>query len=90
MCVRGGGQGGGARGGVPVDRQTEINNNWLRLISTRVPGYLRPKIIVYPGSQSSSILDTLVSTVAIFFFVGLWSQSADKLTIHSIPCSWIL
>jgi hypothetical protein len=23
-----------------------------------------------------------------FFFVGLWSQSADKLTIHSIPCSW--
>jgi hypothetical protein len=25
-----------------------------------------------------------------FFFVGLWSQSADKLTIHSIPCSWIL
>jgi hypothetical protein len=25
-----------------------------------------------------------------FFFVGLWSQSADKLTIHSIPCSWVL
>ncbi len=28
-----------------------------------------------------------------FFFVvvvGLWSQSANKLTIHSIPCSWIL
>ena len=24
-----------------------------------------------------------------FFVVGLWSQSADKLTIHSIPCSWI-
>jgi hypothetical protein len=24
------------------------------------------------------------------FVVGLWSQSADKLTIHSIPCSWIL
>ncbi len=22
-----------------------------------------------------------------FFFVGLWSQSADKLTIHSVPCS---
>jgi hypothetical protein len=21
-----------------------------------------------------------------YFFVGLWSQSADKLTIHSIPC----
>jgi len=26
----------------------------------------------------------------IFLFFGLWSQSADKLTIHSIPCSWIL
>jgi hypothetical protein len=25
-----------------------------------------------------------------FFFVGLWSQLADKLTIYSIPCSWIL
>ncbi len=25
-----------------------------------------------------------------FFFFGLWSQSADKLTIHSLPCSWIL
>ncbi len=25
----------------------------------------------------------------IYFFVGLWSQLADKLTIHSIPCSWI-
>jgi hypothetical protein len=24
-----------------------------------------------------------------FFFFGLWSQLADKLTIHSIPCSWI-
>ncbi len=24
------------------------------------------------------------------FFVGLWSQLALKLTIHSIPCSWIL
>ncbi len=26
----------------------------------------------------------------LFFclFVWLWSQSADKLTIHSIPCSW--
>jgi len=22
--------------------------------------------------------------------VGLWSQLADKLTIHSIPCIWIL
>jgi hypothetical protein len=27
-----------------------------------------------------------------FFFLafGFWSQSADKLTIHSLPCSWIL
>ncbi len=25
-----------------------------------------------------------------FFVVGLWSQLVDKLTIHSIPCSWIL
>ncbi len=24
-----------------------------------------------------------------FCFFGLWSQSAGKLTIHSIPCSWI-
>ncbi len=25
-----------------------------------------------------------------FFFYGLWSQSAGKLTIHSLPWSWIL
>jgi hypothetical protein len=25
-----------------------------------------------------------------FFDFGFLSQSADKLTIHSIPCSWIL
>ncbi len=31
-------------------------------------------------------------TKNVFFFVvvGLWSQWTDKLTIHLIPCSWIL
>ena len=28
--------------------------------------------------------------VFVVVVVGLWSQSADKLTIHSIPCNWIL
>jgi hypothetical protein len=32
--------------------------------------------------------DGLKLLLFFFFFVGLWSQSADKLTIHSLPCSW--
>ncbi len=37
-----------------------------------------PKLIIFSIFQQG------------FFLVGLWSQLADKVTIHSIPCSWIL
>ncbi len=40
---------------------------------------------------SRSTFETCQDSYYYFFVVvGLWSQSADKLTIHSIPCSWIL
>ncbi len=32
----------------------------------------------------------VLKKVSFFVVVGLWSQWADKLTIHSIPCSWIV
>jgi hypothetical protein len=54
----------------------------FRKDSCTIPASL--KIIHYSDDYTILIL------VFFFFFVGLWSQSADKLTIHSLPCSWIL
>jgi hypothetical protein len=37
------------------------------------------------------LFDAFIINFDFFFVVvGLWSQTADKLTIYSIPCSWIL
>ncbi len=36
-----------------------------------------------------SFIFVSVSLFLSCFFFGLWSQSADMLTIHSVPCSWI-
>ncbi len=38
--------------------------------------------------NSDDSLDLKSKLNCIFF--GLWSQTADKLTIYLIPCSWIL
>ncbi len=43
-----------------------------------------------PWCHNSLFYLKIKKIVFFFFFVVLWSQSADKLTIHSIPCSWIL
>ena len=32
----------------------------------------------------------LVLNLGTYFFWTFWSQSADKATIHSLPCSWVL
>ena len=34
--------------------------------------------------------DYLNTNVNVLVFFGRLSQLADKLTIHSVPCSWIL
>jgi hypothetical protein len=37
------------------------------------------------------VLDFVTKTKYFFsFFMALLAQLADKLTIHSVPCSWIL
>ncbi len=44
---------------------------------------------IHLTSSVSILFQRCFKLFFFFFFVGLWSQSADKLTIHSIPCSWI-
>ena len=54
----------------------------------------RSSLIVFLDQNWSKMLLSKTQKVKqydnYFFLVGLWSQSADKLTIHAIPCSWIL
>ncbi len=49
-----------------------------------------PQTMMYNNPVISSILKTPWINFFFFFFFGLWSQSADKLTIHPWLCSWIL
>ncbi len=45
---------------------------------------------VFASQLSTQKKMDLRKNLIFFFFVVLWSQSVDKLTIHSIPCSWII
>jgi len=54
---------------------------------------VRANRLVFSKSKKVSLLGITGGVRVLktgFFLVGLWSQSADKLTIHSLPCSWIL
>ena len=69
----------------------------LNLTLTMHPELLfGPKELLHSGKdreiEFQEIKIGIFQEVKSFFFVvvELWSQLADKLTIHSIPCSWIL
>jgi hypothetical protein len=71
--------------------------------ATYLESFLRSFLGSFLGSYLRTIRQLLKTLIMVFqyvfepnllyfktFFVGLWSQSADKLTINSIPSSWIL
>jgi hypothetical protein len=48
----------------------------------------RDSFIIFGGEAALTTAQAFNITTQVFFFFR--SQSADKLTIYSVPCSWIL
>jgi hypothetical protein len=81
-------------GALPGPKETkekeEMQLKWEQIVGSKYSVVVSFFCFLSSFLSSPIFFPSFLCKDIFFFFVGLWSQLADKLTIHSLPCSWIL